>query len=91
MQEEMTIEQIRDTIKAARDSVHVINKVLEQLAADKPANQHRKGDLQRNVGHLKIIVAKQEIIDSGEDIQDLLAAIAAGKAKLAEKIWVSEE
>jgi hypothetical protein len=90
MQEEMTIEQIRGTIKAARDSVHVINEVLEQLAAAKPANKERKGNLQRNVGHLKIIVAKQEIIDSGEDIQDLHTAIAAGEAKLAEEIWATE-
>jgi DNA/RNA endonuclease YhcR with UshA esterase domain len=85
--EALTIEEIRATIKAARDSVWVIDETLDQLTKGRIANNERKGNLERNVGHLKIIVADQEIIDSGEDIQDLHDAIAVGEAKLAEDIW----
>jgi len=87
--EPKTIEQIRGTIKAARDSVWVVNDTLGQLAAGKTANKSRKGDLERNVGHLKLVVSDPEISESGEDIQDLHDAIAAGELKLAEDIWLT--
>ena len=85
-----TIEQIRGTIKAARDSVWVIEDTLDQLSKGKTPTNERKSNIDRNVGHLKIVVADQEIIDSGEDIADLHAAIATGEAKLAESIWPTE-
>lgn len=85
-----TIEEIRGTIKAARDSVSVITDTLEQLVAGKTANADRKGNIDRNVGHLKIVTGDQEIIDSLEDIQDLHDVIIAGEAKLAENIWPTE-
>jgi hypothetical protein len=88
--EPRTLEQIKQTIKAARDSVWVITNEIEKLVAGQPANKERKGNIERNVAHLKIIVADQEIIDSGEDIADLIAAIATGEAKLAEAIWPTE-
>ena len=82
-----TIEEIRGTIRAARDSVWVIEDTLEKLAVGETPNQQHQGNLERNVGHLEIVVAAQDIQDSGEDIADLHAAIAAGQAKLAENIW----
>lgn len=82
-----TIEEIRGTIRAARDSVWVIEDTLAKLALDQPPTQEHKGNIERNVGHLEIVVASQDIIDSNEDIADLHAAIAAGQAKLAENIW----
>jgi hypothetical protein len=88
--EPRTLEQIQGTIRAARDSVWVVTDEIEKLAAGQPANNERKGNIERNVAHLKLIVADQEIIDSGEDIADLIAAIAAGEAKLAEAIWPTE-
>jgi hypothetical protein len=88
--EPRTLEQIKQTIKAARDSVWVVTNEIEKLVAGQPANKERKGNIERNVQHLKIIVADQEIIDSGEDIADLIAAIATGEAKLAEAIWPTE-
>ena len=87
--EPRTLEQIQGTIRAARDSVWVIQDTIQQLADGKPANTERKGNIERNVSHLKIVTADQEIIDSGEDIADLLAAIVAGDAKLAENIWTT--
>lgn len=82
-----TSEQIQRSITAARDSVGVVNEVLAKLAAgDQPTNQV-KGNLERNVGHLKIITSSQEVIDSGQNIEDLKEAIVIGEAKLAESIW----
>lgn len=85
--EPRTLEQIQGTIRAARDSVWVISDEIQKLADGQPATTERKGNIERNVSHLKIIVADQEIIDSGEDISDLNAAITTGEAKLAENIW----
>lgn len=88
--EPRTLEQIQGTIRAAHDSVCVIEDTIQQLTDGKPANKERKGNIDRNVAHLKIIVADQEIVDSGENIADLVAAIATGEAKLAEAIWPTE-
>jgi hypothetical protein len=88
--EPRTLEQIQGTIRAARDSVWVVTDEIEKLAEGQPANKERKGNIDRNVAHLKLIVADQEIIDSGEDIADLHTGIAAGEAKLAEDIWPTE-
>ena len=83
----MTLEEIQATIKAARDSVWVVNDEIAKLDAGQPANNERKGNIERNVGHLKLVVANPEIANSGEDISDLNAAIVAGEAKFAENIW----
>lgn len=85
-----TLDDIRRTIKAARDSVWVIGDEIEKLTAGQTANKERKSNIERNVAHLKIVVADQAIVDSGEDITDLQAAITAGEAKLAEDIWTTQ-
>jgi hypothetical protein len=87
METPRTIEQIRGTIRAARDSVWVISDEIEKLDAGGTPNENAKGNIDRNVSHLKLVVSDQEIIDSGEDIDDLTAAITTGEAKLAEDIW----
>ena len=80
----MTIEEIQGTLKAARDSVWVVNDSLEKLANGAAVTDDIKGNIDRNVSHLKLVVANPEIVNSGEDISDLNAAITAGEAKLAE-------
>jgi hypothetical protein len=85
--EPRTIEQIQATIRAARDSVWVVNDEIQKLTDGKPANDERKGNIERNVAHLKLVVADSEISGSGEDISDLHTAITVGEAKLAENIW----
>ena len=82
-----TLAQIQGTIKSARDSVWVITDEIEKLTAGASPNKMHKGNIDRNVEHLKLVVADTEIVDSGEDIADLIAAIATGEAKLAENIW----
>jgi hypothetical protein len=82
-----TLEQIQATIRAARDSVWVVNDEIQKLTDGQPANDERKDNIERNVAHLKLIVASSEISGSGEDITDLQTAITVGEAKLAENIW----
>jgi len=82
-----TLAQIQGTIKSARDSVWVITDEIQKMTAGASPNKEHKGNLDRNVEHLKLVVADTEIVDSGEDIADLIVAIATGEAKLAEDIW----
>ena len=88
--EPRTLEQIQRTIRSARDSVWVITNEIEKLTAGATASRNVKDNIDRNVEHLKLVVADQEVIDSGEDIDDLNAAIVTGEAKLAEEIWPTE-
>lgn len=78
----MTQEQITSTITAARDSVWVISDQLNKLAGGAAMTDEIKGNLERNVGHLKLVVANPEISGSGQDITDLNVAITNGEAAL---------
>lgn len=78
----MTQEEVEGTVRAARDSVWVINDELSKLANNMPWNDERKGNIERNVAHLEIVMANPEISGSGLDLSDLTAAIAAGKQEL---------
>jgi hypothetical protein len=82
MQENMTQEQIEGTVRAARDSVWVINDEIAKLANNMPWNNERRGNIERNVAHLELVMANTQISDSGLDLSDLTAAIAAGKQEL---------
>lgn len=75
---------IQGTINAARDSVWVVNDSLEKLANGAAASDEIKGNIDRNVSHLKLVVNNPEIVNSGENISDLYQAITDGEAKLAE-------
>lgn len=78
----MTQEQIEGTVRAARDSVWVINDELSKLANNMPWNEERKGNIERNVAHLDLVMANPEISGAGLDLSDLTAAINAGKQEL---------
>lgn len=83
-----TTEQIEGTIRAARDSVWVINSELQKLADGATPSEEIKGNIERNVGHLKIVMADPEISGyQGDNLSDLTQAITDGEAKLAESIW----
>lgn len=85
--EQMTEQQVEQYVQAARDSVTVINEQLQRLTDGAAASAEIKGNIERNVGHLKIVVARAEVAEHGGDISDLQAAVAAGQAKLDENIW----
>ena len=82
-----TLDEIKGTIRAARDSVWVVTDSIQKLAEGATPSEELKGNIERNVAHLKHVTSSEHVTGSGEDISDLLAAITAGEAKLAEKIW----
>lgn len=79
----MTEEQILGTLRAARDSVWVINDSLAKLANGETLTEQLRGNIDRNVSHLKLVVGNPEIANSGQDISDLNQAITSGEAALA--------
>jgi hypothetical protein len=87
MEEAMKQEEILGTIRAARDSVWVIEDSIEKLTTGADPTKELYDTIERNVSHLKLVVSNQEIIDSDEDITDLEEAILIGETKLNEDIW----
>lgn len=83
-QEPKTLEQIQGTIRAARDSVWVVNNEIEKMQAAGSLSEQGRNNIQRNVDHLKLVVADSEITDSGEDISDLHTTITTGETTLAD-------
>lgn len=83
-QEELTPqERALRTIRAARDSVWVVTDSLEKLAANNNVmTDELRGNIERNVGHLDLVVASPDVQNAGEDISDLHNAITSGKAAL---------
>ena len=77
-----TLEEIQGTIRAARDSVWVVTDSITKIDGVN-FTEELKGNLERNVGHLRIITGDEGIVESGEDIADLLQAIEDGDAALA--------
>jgi len=82
VREPMALEEIQGAIRVARDSVWVVTDTIAKIAGENYTEEH-KGNLERNVGHLRIITGNAEIVESGEDIADLLQAIEDGDAALA--------
>lgn len=72
--EKITAEEIASNYSAAMDSVNLINAVI----ADPAAYANDENVIQRNVDHLKIMVAKQYWTD--EDLKPFNDAISAGEA-----------
>ena len=74
MENEITAEEIAQHYSAAMDSVTLINAVI----ADPAAYVNDETVIQRNVDHLKIMVAQDYWTD--EDMTPFNDAIAAGEA-----------
>lgn len=71
---------VQQDIKAMWDSVHLI---VEILAADKHDEQ-LDDSVRRNYQHLEIMMGKDWIIDSGEDLQPFVDCVARAKTWLGE-------
>ena len=89
--EKMTAEEITKTITAAGDSVTVINEAIKELTDGATPSLELKRLIKRNVDHLKLVVAKEDIVAAGTDVSALNAGISAGEAKLAGTTWPAEE
>jgi hypothetical protein len=72
-------DEITTTLRAARDSVYVINKELSR----EYFRQESVSTLKANVEHLKIIVNQEDIKNSEHDISDLIKAINDGEEALS--------
>jgi len=71
-----TTKEILQTISAARDSVWVIGDEISKENTTKDNIQ----TIQRNVGHLNLVMNSEHVIGSGEDLSDLTKAIEDGDA-----------
>ena len=72
-------EQHEQNFKALGDSVNLINKLVAMVSL----SDEEKGDISRNVEHLELMLAKEELANVTRDKTSFTDAIAAGKAKLA--------
>lgn len=82
-EQELTPQQRVDgTVRAARDSVWVINDEIQKKADRGELTNEGRGNIERNVAHLEIVMADPQIIELGGDLSDLTAAITDGKAAL---------
>ena len=78
--EELTEEQkVARHISAMGDSVTVINEAIEK--GDHSKNAHKR--IEANVSHLELMIGKDMIANSGQDLTAFTAAIAAGKSFIA--------
>jgi hypothetical protein len=75
--ETQTPEQVQNHIRAAFDSVNLINKEIEKEVTD-----NRKDNVERNFQHLELMLGKDwfEAGCTTQQITDINAAITAGKA-----------
>jgi len=75
-----TPEEILGTIRAARDSAWVIDSTLGKENVYKEDVE----SVQRNVGHLELVMSSEHIVSSGEDLSDLTLSITEGNAFIQE-------
>lgn len=79
-------ERVDQTVKAARDSVWVISDEIQKKAARNGVlTEEGKGNLERNVAHLELVVKEPKVVELGGDLSDLTTAITDGKAALVEE------
>lgn len=74
-------EKVDQTVKAARDSVWVINDEI-QKKGEEPLSKEARGNIERNVAHLEIVLTYPNVTELGGDLSDLTTAITNGKAAL---------
>lgn len=76
-------ERVDGTVRAARDSVWVVTDELQKKQERGELTQEGRGNIERNVAHLEIVMADPKVVELGGDLSDLTAAINNGKAALA--------
>jgi len=79
-------ERVDQTVRAARDSVWVISDEIQKKAARNGVlTEEGKGNLERNVAHLELVMQDPKVVELGGDLSDLTTAITDGKAALVEE------
>jgi len=76
----MTQEEIQNSISAAFDSVNLINGIVNGDQMVNESSQEKQDAIERNVGHLNIMLSKSWFADALTEQQeaDINAAIVAG-------------
>lgn len=82
-------EKVEHDLKAAADSVSVIEESIQKLEDGAEASKEIRSNIERNVQHLKLVIGRKHVVDSGADVSSLQAAIELGDAKLSEDIWAN--
>jgi hypothetical protein len=84
LEQQLTPQQRVDgTVRAARDSVWVVTNELQKKADTGVLSEEGRGNIERNVAHLEIVMSDPQVVELGGDLSDLTAAITNGKAALA--------
>jgi hypothetical protein len=80
MEENMTQQEIQSSIRAAFDSVNLINGIITSNQMENESAQEKEDTVERNVGHLNIMMGKSWFTDALTDQEntDISAAITAG-------------
>ena len=81
MEQTLTPEEIAQNYSAALDSVSLINDIIAGTQMAEDTAEDKKACVERNVGHLGIMVAKDYW--QGQDMDPLVDAIAAGQNYIA--------
>lgn len=71
---------VTQDIKAMWDSVHLIDAIIQANVHDEQLDD----DVRRNYKHLEIMMGKDWIIDSGEDLTPFVDCVARAKSWLGE-------
>ena len=79
-EETPTQEEVRSSIRAAFDSVNLINGIVDGSQMQNDSAQEKADTIERNVSHLNIMNGKTWFTDglTGTEAEDIDAAITAG-------------
>lgn len=79
-------ENPRGAVLAAFDSATLVNNIVAGTAMVDESVEDRVSTVERNIGHLSIMVDKQWFVDElvGTEEDDILAAITAGETYISE-------
>lgn len=85
MEENITQEQIDNSISAAFDSVSLINGIINGSQMQNESQTEKDGAVERNVGHLNVMLSKSWFAEALSISQetDINDAVAAGNSYLA--------
>lgn len=85
IQETHTPEEVAQSISAAFDSVHLINEIIAGNTMTEATTEDKESTVERNVGHLKIMLGKEWFTEgcTEEQATDLNAAVTAGEEYIA--------
>lgn len=85
IEETRTAEEIAQSISAAFDSVGLINEIIAGTAMVEATTEDKQATVERNVGHLNIMLGKTWFSEgcTAEQLADLNAAVTAGEEYIA--------